>query len=150
MSLTIPNSITSIGYQAFRHCYKLKALHFPNGATSVPYSCCSDDYELEDVVIPEGYTSIEQYGFIACRALQSITLPSTMTKIGVQSIAYCTSLTEVIVLAINPPNINSDSFAGDNNLASIYVPDGSVDAYKSASGWSTYASRVKGISELTT
>lgn len=145
VSLTIPNSVVSIGDSAFRHCFKLKALHFPSGATIIPYGCCSDDYELEDVVIPEGYTTISQYAFIVCRSLQTIILPSTITTIAPLSMSSCFSLTELTVLAINPPTIQSNSFAEDDNLNSIYVPASSVDKYKSAPGWSTYADRIQEI-----
>ena len=145
LSLTIPNSVTSIGGLAFRHCFKLKALHFPSGATIIPYGCCSDDYELEDVVIPEGYTTIKTYAFIVCRSLQTITLPSTVTTIETQSMSSCTSLTELTVLAITPPKIKDKTFAEDDNLNSIYVPPSSVSAYKTASGWSTYADIIQAI-----
>ena len=47
-----------------------------------------------------------------------------------------------------PPTLNSNAYNGTHSDLKIYVPDASVEAYKTATNWSQYSSRIKGISEL--
>jgi hypothetical protein len=78
-SITIPNSVTSIGYAAFEYC---------PGLTSV--------------VIPNSVTSIGNYTFGSCSSLTSITIPNSVTSIGNNTFEYCTGLTSIIVDENNP------------------------------------------------
>ena len=82
--------------------------------------------------------------------LTSVTFPDTITRIGNYSFYGNLQLTEVISLATTPPTMQNVALQGNNALQSIYVPYASVDAYKSASGWSTYASIIKPISQRPT
>ena len=79
--------------------------------------------------------------------LTSVTFPDTITRIGNYAFYGNLQLTEVISLATKPPTMQNVALQGNNALQSIYVPDASVDAYKSASGWSSFASLIKPISE---
>ena len=82
--------------------------------------------------------------FASCRKLSSVVIPKTMEYIGKDAFSYCTSLTSVTCLAENPPELgNSGVFY--NSTCPIYVLAESVDAYKSATNWSTYASRIQAI-----
>ena len=64
------------------------------------------------------------------------------------TLSGCVSLECFIVRANTPPSITTNLLVGLNSNAMIYVPDGSVSAYKSATNWSAYKSRIKPISEL--
>ena len=105
------------------------------------YNCIS----LKSVDIPNGVTSIGSYAFYNCRALTSVTIPSSVTSIGDYAFRYCNSLTSVTVEATTPPTLGTDVFNNTTADLVIYVPAGSVDTYKSASGWSAYASRIQAI-----
>ena len=72
-----------------------------------------------------------------------VTIPSSVTKIGISAFAGCTSLEKVTIYSTVPPNIKD--FVFGESTCPIYVPAASVDAYKSASGWSDYASRIQAI-----
>ena len=124
---TIKSGCTTIGYQSFAYC-KL----------------------LQGVTIPDTVTSIGQGAFTQCYALTEVEIPSSVTSIAAQAFMSCTGLVEVICERSTPPTLVANSFQGCTALTSIYVPDASVSAYKSASGWSTYASIIKPISQRPT
>lgn len=60
----------------------------------------------------------------------------------------CTVLSSITINATTPPTIGNNVLQAANN-AYFYVPDEAVAAYKAAPTWSSYANRVKGISEKT-
>ena len=121
-SCTIGSNVTTIGNWAFNYC---------NNLTSID--------------IPSGVTSIGDYAFQACSSLTNIVIPSGVTSIGKYAFNSCTSLASITVNATTPPSLsNSNAFNYTNNCP-IYVPAASVNAYKSAAYWSTYASRIQAI-----
>jgi hypothetical protein len=67
-----------------------------------------------------------------------------VTSIGAGAFYACTGLTNITVEAITPPTLDIDAF-GNTNGCPIYVPSASVDTYKAAGGWSTYADRIQAI-----
>lgn len=83
-------------------------------------------------------------GFKNCEGLISIELPETVNQINFMTFYGCTNLTHITLHSITPPILGSDVFTNTNNCP-IYVPAESVDAYKSATGWSEYASRIQAI-----
>lgn len=97
----------------------------------------------------EGQTYIPERICQNC-GLTTLTLPATISRTGNYCFYGNASLTEVISLNTTPPIIGTGIFTACNALTSIYVPDASVSAYQSASGWSTHASIIKPISQRPT
>ena len=120
-SLKIPESVTKIGYQAFYRCDGLKKIDIPNSVTKI------GGYAFED-----------------CSSLTSITIPESVTKIEWGAFRNCSSLTSVYCKATTPPTGGSYMFDGNASGRKIYAPMQSVEAYKSASYWSDYASYIVG------
>lgn len=118
---------------------------FPSGATTVAVSLCYGCSKLSEVEFPNTITRINQTAFQST-GLTSVTIPSSVTRIDAQAFAQCKNLVEVIMEPTTPPTFGANVFIGCA-LTSIYVPDASVDAYKAATNWSTYASKIKPISE---
>ena len=121
VSVEIGDCVTSIGDEAF-----------------TMYS------SLTSCTIGNSVTSIGDSAFYGCTSLTSCTIGSGVTSIVDLAFRNCTSLTSITVNATTPPTIGIDVFSNTNNCT-IYVPSASVNAYKSASGWSDYASRIQAI-----
>jgi hypothetical protein len=84
--------------------------------------------------------------FYDCVNLKDVRLQAVET-ITNMAFANCTALGYIIIdNAVVPTLSHSNAFNQTNNCP-IYVPDASVDAYKAAANWSTYASRIKPLSE---
>lgn len=144
---SVPDSIqlnTNVSMFASRK--GLLRFSFPSGVTTVASSLCYGCSKLSEVEFPNTITRINQTAFQST-GLTSVTIPSSVTRIDAQAFAQCKKLVEVIMEPTTPPTFGGNMFIGSTALTSIYVPDASVEAYKAASGWSTFASKIKPISE---
>ena len=83
--------------------------------------------------------------FYECKGIISVTIPNSVISIENQAFYFCTSLTSVRVEATTPPKLDSNAFNRCPDLTKILVPSASVNAYKTASGWSNYASKIRGF-----
>lgn len=90
----------------------------------------------------QGITSIGPYGFYKCSELGSLTVPSTVTSIGNNAFQDCSKLYELIMKPTTPPTLGSDALKNTSTSLKIYVPSGTLSAYKTATGWSWYASKM--------
>lgn len=97
--------------------------------------------------IPSGYNANIPGVFAYIESLDYVRLPNTLTSIGDYAFYGDTGLECIVSDATTPPSLSSSALqlCGENFL--IYVPDASVEAYKVATNWSGYASRIKGLSE---
>ena len=143
-SIEIPSGVTSIKSNAFSSCSNFTTINIPNGVTSIDNYIFSYCNKLSAVTIPSDVTQIGNSSFSTCGSLTSIDIPSGVTSIGNSAFYYCNSLTSITVNAVTPPTLGTNVFYNTNNCP-IYVPCESVDAYKAASGWSGYASRIQAI-----
>lgn len=144
-SINIPTSLTMLNNYVFLRCTSLKNIVIPNSVTSIGSGVFMGCSGLTSVTIPNSVTSIDNNAFQNCSSLSSITIGSGVTSIGVGTFSGCTSLTSITVNAITPPEMGYSVFNATNDCP-IYVPSQSVDAYRTASGWSEYANRIYPIS----
>ena len=140
-NITIPSGVTSIGSYAFYNCYSLASITIPSDVTSIGnnafYYCTS----LASINIPSDVTSIGSYAFQDCYSLASITIPSGVTSIGNNAFSYCYGVKEYRLKPTVPPTlVNTNAFKNIASDCIIYVPQGKLSAYQSATNWSTYAS----------
>lgn len=143
-SVTIPSGVTSIGQSVFYNCTSLTSIEIPNGVTSIGQSAFQYCTSLASVTIPNSVTSIGWNSFGSCSSLTSVEIPNSVTKIATNGFYNCQSLASVTVKATTPPTLGDGVFSNNSNLV-IYVPAESVDAYKAANNWSTYASKIQAI-----
>lgn len=98
---------------------------------------------LEEINLPN-ITRIGPLCFRECNKLVKVELGDKISFIDTEAFYSCKNLKHFIVKATIPPSINDDIFYYSSNV-SIYVPYGSVEAYKTATGWIEYADRIKYI-----
>lgn len=143
-SINIPNGVTSIETSTFGWCTSLSSVSIPSGVTSIGGGAFGYCYSLTSINIPDSVISIGRSAFGSCYGLTSINIPSGVTEIGEYAFRNCSNLTSITVNATTPPTLGYEAFSYTNNCP-IYVPAASVNAYKAASGWSSYASRIQAI-----
>lgn len=147
-SVTLPSGLTSIGNSAFYGTTGITSITIPNGVTTLGNQSFYQS-GLTSITIPNTVTSIGSSAFQGCSNLTSVTIGSGVTNMFFNCFKLCTSLTKVVCLPTTPPTLGSEAFESTNNCP-IYVPAASVNAYKAASGWSTYASRIFAIEQVAT
>lgn len=144
-SLTIPAGITSIGGFCFAGWSGATNLTFNSVFENIPEYAFSSWYSMKNIVLPEGIKTIAQYAFNDWNKCEYLTLPSTILSIGSYSFAFFSKAIEITCLAVTPPTIRDTSFYSLRSACIFKVPAGSVDAYKAAPNWSTYAARIQAI-----
>ena len=146
-SIEMPNTITSIGLSAFFQT-KLIELNLPDSIYAIPNELAQNCSQLQRIKLPSQMQQIGAYAFKNCTSLAKIDIPSTTFKIDNQAFYGCSSLRTIVVRTEAFPTLSNSAFTGIAADALIYVPDESVDAYKSATNWSAYADAIRPISEL--
>ena len=129
-SITIPDSVTSIGGRAFSGCTSLTSVTIPDSVTSIDTYAFSDCTGLTSVTIGDGVTSIGYYAFYDCRNLTSVTIGYRVRSIGWDAFSACRSLTSVTI-SNNVTKIGSDAFYACDSLT-IYCK-----AASQPSGWAS-------------
>ena len=94
-SITIPDSVTSIGAYAFSGCAGLTSVTIPDSVTSIGNNAFSGCSGLTSIKIPDSVTSIGRYAFSSCTGLTNITIPDSVTSIGEGVFSGCSGLTSI-------------------------------------------------------
>ena len=139
---SIPNVVKIIDFCAFSGYKNIKKFTIPNSVVSIGDGSFSYCTSLQDITIPDSVTEIVGGSFFNCTSLTSAILSKNLTKIGDATFMNCSKLKNIYCSAVTPPQCGKDLFEGVTTDFKIYVPASSVSAYKSASGWSTYADAI--------
>ena len=172
--LTISEGVKIIGTYAFQECTSLSSVTIPESVTSIgagPFCLCSSLMSFKGkfassdgrflmnsglliqaasgamaghLDIPDSVTRIGDDAFNRCTGLTSVTIPKSVTRLGKWAFYECTDLTSITVLPDFPP-VGQSLMLDSTNNCPIYVPAGSIDAYKSAQYWNEYADRIQAI-----
>ena len=140
MKVTIPDSVTSIGYRVFDGCGALRTAGPIGGdynyqfgwVEAIPDKAFQNCSSLTRVLIPNSITSIGNYAFYGCSALIGVTIPSNITSIGESAFRGCTSLMSVTI-PDSVTSIGSLAF-GDCSALKSAGPIGGGYSYQF--GWS--------------
>ena len=136
---TIPNSVTSIGDQAFYGCSELTSVTIPNSVTFIGNFAFSGCSGLTSVTIPNSVTTIGSYAFHGCSGLTSVTIPNSVTFIGKYAFQSCSGLTKMVSLAVEPPTCGEGVFEKvDKTTCQLLVPEESINKYKTADQWKEF------------
>ena len=137
--VTLSAGVTGTKSYAFEGCSSLTTVNIPENSqlinieTAMFQNCSS----LASITIPMSVTSIGYYAFDGCSSLASISIPKSVAEIANYAFRNCGGLTSITIKSTTPPTIGYYSFVGVD--MSVYVPKGSVAAYKEAEHWSEFA-----------
>ena len=157
-SVTIGNSVTSIGNYAFEFCFGLTSIEIPNSVTSIGNYAFGNCRGLTSIEIPKSVTSIGYDAFFYCKSLkkvefrcaeigtwfndtsiEEVVIGNSVTSIIGGAFKDCSSLTNIHLLGKTPPSIVSNTFAESQYATlTIYVPQGALDAYQAADVWKDF------------
>ena len=132
-SITIPDSVTEIGYAAFKDCTSLTSVHITDiaawcgisfGGDAANPLCYANNLYLNgelvtNLVIPDSVTEIGYSAFSGCSSLTSITIPDSVTSIGDGAFSGCSSLTS-ITIPDSVTEIGNSAFKDCTSLTSVY------------------------------
>lgn len=119
-SLYVPNSVTAIGNYAFENCTGLDIMTIPGNVTSIgegAFKGCSDMITVE---FNNGITLIGNSAFANCTALASLSIPNSVTSIGASAFSGCTGLT-TLTIGDGLTTIGPKAFSGCTNLKSAKI-----------------------------
>ena len=145
-SITIPNSVTSIGSLAFNGCNKLTSITIPSSVTNIGYNSFYGTPWFNNkpdgllyinniaytykgtmpantsITIQQGTLKIADSAFKDCNTLTYISIPSSVTSIGETAFWNCTSLTSVTI-PNSVTSIGNYAFQGCSGLTSVTIPN---------------------------
>ena len=182
-SVTIPNSVTSIGNNAFSACSGLTSISV--GAGNIKYDSrdnCNAIIETasntliagcKNTIIPNSVTSIGKQAFSNCSGLTSVIIPNSVTSIGAAAFCDCSNLKNVIIgssvkvleegafdncssiesftcYSMRPPTVNNGAFRNVDYSTIVYVPADYLNTYKMHDFWGIYNVRPIGASKTET
>ena len=143
-SITIPPSVTTFGSRVFNNFSGLNSVTIDYASNATLGHNQFRDSSITSLTIGSNPTAIGQGMFQKCTGLTTLIIPSNISSIGGYAFEGCSGLTSITVHSATPPTLGIGVFDNTNDCP-IYVPPESVDAYKAASKWSSYASRIQAI-----
>ena len=141
-SITIPENVIRILSLSFSQS-GIKEISIPSSVKTFSTQCFALCNQLRAVELKEGLNEIGNYCFQYSKGFVSIKIPNSIEKIGAGAFNQCYGVKEYHILNEMPPELGSGAFSSIPPDCIIYVPVGSLGAYKTATNWSTYADQMQ-------
>lgn len=141
----IPDNVTTIKSSTFDGCKQLEQVIFPKYLNSIGEMAFKNCDKLTFLSLPNNLIGISSSVFSGCHNVRAIYIPEKVTSIGGSAFAYQDSLREVHVRHITPLEFTKNPFSESpiDSLTTLYVPSGTIEAYKAANIWNTFANIVE-------
>ena len=141
----VADNITEIGPRAF---YQSAITSFSSeGVVTIGNLAFNGCLNLHEVRLGEGCSYVGADSFAGCANLKAVTIGSNVATIMNYAFGNCSGLNEIVIYAITPPSLPYTNALTNTNNCPIYVPDASVEAYRSATNWVNYAPRIYSLTD---
>ena len=141
------------GMSPFYNNDNIKSITVGESVTSIGYALFSDCNNLTSIVFSEGLTSISEFAFSGCEGLTSIIFTKNIESIAGSAFAHCENLASITCQSICPPTVSHDyyisPFYGVSKDIPVYVPAPAISAYQGANIWNEFKN-IQGIPETLT
>ena len=127
--ITIPDTVTVIGKEAFYGCSTLRQISIPNSVKSIEEDAFENCTSLLQINIPDSVSSIRGGTFIYCKSLQQVTIPNSVKSIGAYAFQSCSSL-QKITIPSSVKSIEKTAIAKTSLLRQIIIPKGTLEDFK--------------------
>jgi hypothetical protein len=121
-SVTMPDSITELGFGVFYGCKELKTVTLSRNLTVISNYSFFECENLTGILIPKGVTKIGDSSFRSCGSLKTVQLPDSVVELQSSAFDSCVKL-ETVILPSNLATISSRTFYGCSNLKNIKIPE---------------------------
>jgi hypothetical protein len=146
--ITIPEKVTydnvtytvnDMVYEAFDEI-PIQRISLPNSISSIEDNCFRECTGLTSITFPNSLTSLGTYCFFDCTSLTNVTLPYSITSIGEECFRNCTNLMKVTCQwkSLDDIPISINTFYNIPSEATLYVPKGTTDLYKTKEPWKRF------------
>ena len=139
VSLTIPNTVTSIGGMLTSDCSSLTNLQLSNSITSIPRNAFYKCTALVEINIPDSVTEIGRYAFSGCDSLEKIWIPESVVDIEDYAMGYTGSKVSEILTIYGNSGSAAESYANKNNIAFVAISSEIVEGDVNNDGTFTIA-----------
>lgn len=135
--IELPETIDSIGKQAFENCGDLESVVLPDHITALPEACFIFCMSLSVVILPKHLKSIGKDAFSGC-IMSTVTIPAEVTSIA-KGAFDCDGLESVVSLITEPFDLGSSKSDVFSTCDTLNVPKGTKALYEAKQGWKDFS-----------
>ena len=147
-NLVIPNSVTYIGWNAFSGCSGLTSVSIGNSVTTIASGAFYNCNGLTELRIPDSVKTIGLRAFAYCTGLTSLSIPGSVTAIGEEAFRACTRLKDMYCEIMRPQDVDMGrNCFREMHMASciLHVPKGKAASYRATAQWQDFKYMVDDI-----
>lgn len=134
-TVNISDSVKTIGNMAFFSLPNITTINFGVGVEKICWYAFAYCYGITGEVNLPAIKELEDQSFYNCTGITSVVLGENIENIKGTTFNGCTSLTEMTIKAKTPPVLANSNSLPYSTLTVVYIPTGTLDAYKTATNW---------------
>lgn len=131
--------VTSIAENGFFQQIRIKELKLPDFITNIGNDAFKNCTKISHLDIPERVIRVGDYSFALCYDIIDVNLDKNVTYIGNGVFDGCSKLKTMTILAKTPPTLGTSAIP--TTIETIYIPAGTIEAYKAATNWANFADK---------